>query len=204
MYVKVVLDNVGKKFGARSLFAKISAEIVSGQCLAVTGRNGSGKSTLLKIIAGLVRPSTGQIRFTLDKAVILKEGITYSGLVSPDMAMYNPLTGIENIIFWTKVSGVAYSKSQAEELCSQLGLDGAGSDQVSNYSTGMKQRLKLAVIKAVNPPVWLLDEPSTNLDKDGRNMVKALIADAVRQHAVIIATNEAEEAQYATSEIRLY
>lgn len=201
MHIKVVLDNVGKKFGDRSLFSGITAEIVNGHCLVVTGCNGSGKSTLLKIIAGLARPSTGQIRFTLDNSVTPRIG--YSGLVSPDMAMYKTLTGIENITFWTKVRGVACSKSQAEELCSQVGIGGAGSEQVSTYSTGMSQRLKLAVIKAVNPPVWLLDEPSTNLDKGGKSMVKELIADAVRKNVVIMATNEAEEALYATSKIEL-
>lgn len=204
MCIKVVLDNVGKRFGDRSLFSRISAEIVGGHCLVVTGRNGSGKSTLLKIIAGLIRPSTGQVQFTLDNnTVIPKERTAYAGLVSPDMAMYKTLTGIENIIFWTMVCGIACSKSRAEELCNQVGLGGAGSEQVFTYSTGMRQRLKFAVIQAVNPPVWLLDEPSTNLDERGKSMVKALITDAVKMNAVIIATNEAEEARYATSKIEL-
>ena len=74
----------------------------------------------------------------------------------------------------------------------------------ATYSTGMRQRLKLAVIEAINPPVWLLDEPSSNLDVSGRSIVKELIAGAVRRKAVVIlATNEVEEALYGTSTIRL-
>jgi heme exporter protein A len=205
MYIKIVMDNISKRFGERLLFSNISAEVANGQCLAVTGCNGSGKSTLLKIIAGLVRPNSGQIRLILDNTPSPKERISYTGFVSPDMAMYAALTGIENIIFWTKVRGVACSKSEAEKLCCQMGLGGAGCDMVATYSTGMRQRLKLAVIKAINPPVWLLDEPSSNLDISGRNIVKELIVDAVRQNAaVILATNEVEEALYGNSTIELY
>ncbi|WP_425059904.1 Linearmycin resistance ATP-binding protein LnrL [Sporomusa carbonis] len=204
MYIRIVIDNIGKSFGERLLFSNISAEVASRQCLAVTGCNGSGKSTLLKIIAGLVRPSTGRIGFTLDNTFSPKERINYTGFVSPDVAMYAALTGIENIIFWTKVRGVACSKSESEKLCCQVGLGRAGGDPVSTYSTGMRQRLKLAVIKAMNPPVWLLDEPSSNLDVSGRTIVKELIADAVGQNAcVILATNEVEEALYANSKIEL-
>lgn len=204
MHIKIAIDNIGKIFGKKLLFSEISTEIDSGQCLAITGRNGSGKSTLIKIIAGLIRPSAGQISFILDNKIVLKDRINYIGMVSMDMAMYTALTAIENILFWTKVRGVACSRRQAEELCCQVGLCTAGGDPVSTYSTGMRQRLKLAVIKAVNPPVWLLDEPSSNLDENGRNLVNQMIANAVRQNrVVIIASNEVGEVQYATNKIEL-
>ncbi len=204
MYSRIVIHNIGKRFGERLLFSNVCAEATSGQCLVVTGCNGSGKSTLLKIIAGLVRPSTGQVRLTLDNMPSPKEIFFYTGLVSPEVAMYAALTGIENIIFWTKVRGVPCSKSEAAYFCCQMGLGKGSCDLVATYSTGMRQRLKLAVIKAINPPIWLLDEPSSNLDGSGRSIVKELIADAVRQNiAVILATNESEEALYGKSTIEL-
>ncbi|CQR73700.1 Glutamine transport ATP-binding protein GlnQ [Sporomusa ovata DSM 2662] len=204
MHIRILIDNIGKRFGERLLFSNISAEVASGQCLSVTGCNGSGKSTLLKIITGLVRPSTGRIRLTLDNTSSPKEQISYTGFVSPEMAMYTALTGIENIIFWTKVRGVPSSKSEAEKLCCQVGLGKTGCDPVATYSTGMRQRLKLAVIKGINPLVWILDEPSSNLDVSGRIIVKELIADAVRQNAaVILATNEVEEVLYGDSTLEL-
>ena len=204
MESRIVVDNIGKSFGERLLFSNVFAEIASGQCLAVTGCNGSGKSTFLKIIAGLVRPTAGQVKLVIDNRICPKERIHYIGIVSPEVSMYAALTGVENIIFWTKMRGVPCSKAEAENFCRQMGLGKSGWDLVATYSTGMRQRLKLAVIKAVNPPVWLLDEPSSNLDDSGRELVKELIFAAVSQKvAVILATNESEEALYGKSTVTL-
>ncbi|HWR44738.1 ABC transporter ATP-binding protein [Sporomusa sp.] len=201
--IKIVLDNVGKRFGDKVLFENISAGFNAGQCLAVTGKNGSGKSTLLKIVAGLVRPSAGQVRFG-GKELSVSERLACTGLVSPDMAMYVALTGVENILFWTKVSGVACAAADAAAFCCQAGLGSAGGDLVQTYSTGMRQRLKLAVLTAISPPVWLLDEPSSNLDAGGKAFVRELIETAIRKKvAVLLATNELEEAGYASGKIEL-
>lgn len=204
MNIRILIDNVSKSFGEKLLFSNICAEGTSGQCLVVAGCNGSGKSTFLKIIAGLVRPTTGQVRLTVDNLPSQKERKYYTGFVTPEASMYGALTGTENIIFWTKMRGVLCSEPEAEQLCYQMGLGNAGCDLVSTYSTGMKQRLKLAVIKAVNPPVWLLDEPSSNLDGSGKDIVQELIFDACRKKcSVILATNEAEEALYGKITIKL-
>lgn len=204
MDIRIVVDNIGKSFGEKRLFSNVFAEIAGGQCLTVTGCNGSGKSTFLKIIAGLVRPTAGQVKLILDNRLCPKERIYYMGLVAPEVSMYLALTGIENIIFWTKMRGISCSKVEAENFCQQMGLGKSGCDLVSTYSTGMRQRLKLAVIKAVNPPIWLLDEPSSNLDDGGKELVKELIFAAVAQKAaVMLATNESEEAMYGKSTITL-
>lgn len=204
MEIRIEVDNIGKSFGEKLLFSNVFAEIVSGQCLTVTGCNGCGKSTFLKIIAGLVRPTVGQVRLLLDNRPSPKAQLYYMGLVSPEVSMYAALTGIENIIFWTKMRGVPCSKEEAEKLCQQMGLGKAGCDLVATYSTGMRQRLKLAVIKAINPPIWLLDEPSSNLDINGRELVKELIFAAISQNVVVIlATNESGEALYGNSTIKL-
>lgn len=204
MDITLFIDQIGKKFGHRLLFANLRAEVASGQCLTVTGPNGSGKSTLLKIIAGLVRPSSGQIRLTPANGRPLRAPGAYTGLVSPDLAMYGALTGMENIIFWAKLRGIACSQAEAGRLCRRLGLGGAGDERVAAYSTGMRQRLKLAVLAAINPPLWLLDEPSSNLDAGGRTLVQELIAGAARQQAaIVLATNEAEEARYGNTKIEL-
>lgn len=204
--MEIYLENIGKRFGGRILFENVNARFRAGQCLAVTGRNGSGKSTLLKIVAGLLRPSAGHVRFLDAKGAILsKEQQQASiGMVSPDMAMYTALTGIENILFWTKVRGVSCTPAAAEAFCHEAGLGQAGLAPVQTYSTGMRQRLKLAVGKSLEPCVWLLDEPSSNLDTDGKAYVQELMASALRNKAVILlATNEPEEVRYATDKIEL-
>ena len=206
--IQIVVENVGKHFGGRWLFEHISAGISAGQCLAITGHNGSGKSTLLKIVAGLIRPSQGRVQFFCNSSgreLDLNERLGCIGLVAPDMTMYTALTGIENILFWTKVRGIVCSPDEATAFCQQTGLArSVARQQVQTYSTGMRQRLKLAVLIAINPAVWLLDEPSTNLDKDGKALVGEMVTAAVRRKAVVLlATNEPEEAGYASTTVEL-
>lgn len=204
--VEIRLCNIEKRFGNKLLFANINLQLGAGQCLAVTGSNGSGKSTLLKIVAGLLRPSSGHVRFLDERGKILSKEQQQAciGMVSPDLGMYAALTGIENILFWTKVRGFSYTQAEAEVFCREAGLGRAGFAQVQTYSTGMRQRLKLAVAKALRPCVWLLDEPFTNLDTDGKTYVQELIESARRDKAaILLATNEPEEARYATDKIEL-
>ncbi|MEG6584469.1 ABC transporter ATP-binding protein [Dendrosporobacter sp. 1207_IL3150] len=201
--MKIVLANISKRFGSRLLFENINIELHSGQCLAITGDNGTGKSTLLKIISGLTRPATGSIAIHYNNLSNINNRPKF-GLVSPDMAMYKALTAIENITFWSKLLGLSITESQAKELCGTVGLAGSEYKQLSTYSTGMFQRLKLATIMAVNPLVWLLDEPSSNLDESGKQIVKDVINRAVNSNsAVFLATNEAKEAEYANFKIKL-
>lgn len=204
---RIILDHIGKYFGDRPLFTNLCAEISGGQCVAITGHNGSGKSTLLKIVAGLLRPSAGQVRFfgpDPNRQLTASERLACTGMAAPDMAMYTALTGVENILFWAKVRGSGCTPAQARECCRRVGLYQAADQQVQSYSTGMRQRLKLAVLVALRPSVWLLDEPSSNLDAQGRAMVGELIVKAVDGGAaVLIATNEAEESGYACAQIAL-
>jgi len=202
--MRVLLENISKSFEGKLLFDNINAELIAGQCLAVTGCNGSGKSTLLKIVAGLVRPSTGKVSCNWPDLAEYQDYQHFIGLISPEAAMYSALTGIENILFWTKVRGMICNEVQASEWCRYVGLAGSDREAVQVYSTGMRQRLKLAVMLAINPRVWLLDEPTANLDDNGRDLVEKIIDRAVcNGSAVMLATNESREVGYASCKISL-
>lgn len=202
--MRVLLENISKSFEGKLLFDNINAELIAGQCLAVTGCNGSGKSTLLKIVAGLVRPSTGKVSCNWPDLAEYQDYQHFTGLISPEAAMYSALTGIENILFWTKVRGMICNEVQASEWCRYVGLAGSDREAVQVYSTGMRQRLKLAVMLAINPRVWLLDEPTANLDDNGRDLVEKIIDRAVcNGSAVMLATNESREVGYASCKISL-
>ena len=99
-------------YGRRALFSEVSAEVAPGQCLVVSGANGAGKSTLLKIIAGLLRPETGQVEFGGPR-----------GYAAPDVQLYGELTGAENLAFFARLRGV--SGSDYGELLRQVGLPAA-------------------------------------------------------------------------------
>ena len=203
--VNVELIDIKKQFGPKVLFSGLNCSIQSGDCLEISGRNGSGKSTLLKIIAGLSRPSAGRVRIRLNgQEVADTDRYRLIGMVSPEVVMYNELTGVENIKFLTQVRGGAVSDAEIAQCCESVGLNLYKYSLAQTYSTGMKQRLKLAAMLTIQPTLWLLDEPASNLDAEGRLIVAKTIRFALGYGAaVVIASNEPWEASYANQKIAL-
>ena len=204
--IQVELTDVAKCYGMRRLFEHININVKSGEHLAVTGPNGSGKSTLLKIIAGLVRPSAGTVQLLTNgnQKIGQSDRARFIGLISPEIVFYSSLTAYENIRLLTRAAGMNVSPEDIKACLQTLGLLDRFHDLVANYSTGMHQRLKFALLLALQPPLWLLDEPSSNLDAAGKQLIADLIQQALAsQTAIIMATNEAEEANYAQKKISL-
>ena len=171
-------------YGRRGLFSQVEAEVAPGRTLVVTGANGSGKSTLLRIIAGLLRPDEGRVDFT-----------GRCGYAAPDVQLYGELTAEENVTFFSRLLGVSPDDNTAR--LSEVGLPRTrGGDLVSAYSSGMRQRLKLAVSRLGEPPLLLWDEPTATLDELGRTMADTILT---RHRAAggiaVIATNDAAEAE---------
>jgi heme exporter protein A len=190
--------DISKAFGKRVICREANIQLGTGESLAVVGPNGSGKSTLVKIIAGLMRADSGTITHTIgDKAVAPREWYRHIGLVSPELALYEELTGFENLDFANCVGGWGKSADDYAAVLDEVGLEGRGGDLVATYSSGMKQRLKYAAAFLKEPLLLLLDEPTANLDEDGVARVWASLAR--RQLALIIATNEPQEAERAQS-----
>lgn len=203
--VVVELIRVSKKYGRRQLFADINQRIGPGECVGITGPNGSGKSTLIKIIAGLLRPSAGIVQVQMDgKVMDAEKRMACFGLISPELLFYQAMTGYENLQFLVRARGLALADDQLLNCLETVGLSGRQQERVGTYSTGMRQRLKFAVLEALRPPVWLLDEPASNLDEEGKKLVKRLVDNALAQQAaVVIATNDLEEVRYAGQKIAL-
>lgn len=194
-----------KKYGARTIFTEVAFSVQAGECLGVTGHNGSGKSTLLKIIAGVVRASSGSIRIGHDGlAWNEEERLSYLGMVSPEMQMYDALSGYENLILLAGARGVPITAAEAAGLCDRVGLGKKGAELVKTYSTGMKQRLKFGLLLGSKAPVWLLDEPSSGLDREGKRIILELLPPALEQgRLIILATNDEAEVAYAHKTIAL-
>lgn len=191
------LDNVAMAFGSRVLFEGLSARVKAGHTVVVTGANGSGKSTLLKIVAGLARPEAGIVRIvgkTGARVEAATERRHYLGYAAPDVQLYGELTGDENVLFFARLRGTAIDVS---ELLTRVGLSrGRGSDRVSEYSSGMRHRLKLAVSLIGSPSLLIWDEPTATLDPDGAKIVDALLAAHGRAGGIaVVATNDPAEAE---------
>jgi heme exporter protein A len=197
-------DNLGKQFGSRKVFAGLSLDLHAGQSLAITGRNGTGKSTLLMLLLGLYHPSRGTVSYSCDGTILTDSEIRFrTSLVSPYLNLYDQLTGEENLVFLATLAGVNLTGKRLDELLATVGLEGRGVDRVGTYSSGMKQRLKYAAALLKDPAYLFLDEPTSNLDADGKQAVQRIIAERRPHSVVVIATNEEEEYSLADGIIRL-
>ena len=196
--------NLGKHYTETLLFKDISFELHPGEVLAITGWNGSGKSTLLRIIAGLVRPSSGKVKMSFQGESVPKESRRrFVGMVAPAFSLYDELTALENLEFFCKVRGIAYDRKSCLGMMERAGLSENSHKLCRNYSSGMKQRLKLAQALLHNPPLLLLDEPGCNLDSKGMKIVEEIISAQRQRGMTVIASNEKREVDYGDRVINL-
>jgi heme exporter protein A len=147
-----------------------------GEFVMLLGPNGAGKTTLLRILSMLMRPSEGRVELAgipSDKAKpSIRELI---GVISHQTFLYEDLNAAENLGFYGQLYGVANLKARIAEVLEIVGLANRAQDRVRTYSRGMQQRLSIARAILHNPPVLLLDEPDTGLDRQASDMLSKLI-----------------------------
>lgn len=204
--VEIHLNHVSQVFEGRAVLHQITCSFHGGQVTAVTGANGSGKSTLLRIAARLMLPSSGTVDTIRDGAPV--GGAEYRSILSmatPEMELYTRLTVRENLSFLLSARGAACGEEDLKALTARVGLPPEVLPRtVGQLSTGMRQRVRLAVLLGVDAEIWLLDEPGLALDERGR----ALLMNEVRRAAergrlVLWATNDREEREAADACVEL-
>ncbi|HSS44841.1 MAG TPA: ABC transporter ATP-binding protein [Thermoanaerobaculia bacterium] len=183
--------DLSKSFAGPPLFTALSFRVEKG-LFAVTGRNGSGKTTLIKILASLLRPGAGTVRIErAGKELSGDERRLAVGWAGPDLAFYDDLSAVENLVFFRKAAGWRVDATELERRLADSGLDPLSARRrVGGYSTGMKQRLRIAFALLFDPPVLLLDEPALGLDAEGRAAVEGVIAGRRREAVVVVASND--------------
>lgn len=201
---QIVLQRVGKVFNDRPVLRDISATITAPGAWIVSGPNGSGKSTLLRIIAGLLTPTEGEVLYLYNgERLTAHQQRQAVGMVAPDMAIYRPLTALENLRFFARARGLAVQNSDLLEWLEKVQLRSRAHDPVATFSTGMVQRLKLLTALLHRPPVLLLDEPGSNLDEAGTIFIQQTVKEYARHGIVVIATNDIRELGYGEPLIQL-
>ncbi len=203
--VRITFSGLGKRFGSRTVLKGLSGELRARCVVAVTGPNGSGKSTLLNLLAGVMRPSSGSVSYlATDTPVPRHRWHTLSGVAGPDMAVYEELSALENLRFFARLRGLARTDGELERVLADLGLAARDARRlVATFSSGMKQRVKLAQAVVHEPAVLLLDEPSSNLDETGHDTIAALVKSLRGRAAVAIATNDPREMAWGDERIQL-
>ncbi len=192
-------DSLSKTFGPRTLFRELTGAVAPATVVAVVGPNGSGKSTFLRILAGLMRPSSGRV--TWNGALGERPKI---GFAAPYLQLYSELSAHENLHFFSRLGGEPLGAEAIRERLEEIGLVAADHHkQVSSFSSGMLQRLRIAFALLGAPPVLFLDEPGSNLDEAGRKVVRRVVREQAGRGSAILATNDPEEAALADIQISL-
>lgn len=202
--VRIKLDDVGKRFGPNWLFKKLTFDVGAGEKIALLGHNGSGKSTLIQIISGFIRPTTGSVTYQVnDISIPEDEKYKYISFDAPYIELPEELTAIEFLDFYIKHKSFIPGISPAS-LIKIAFLDDAKHQPVKSFSSGMKQRLKLACALLSSSEIVLLDEPLTNLDDNGVVFYKNLIDKFAGEKTIIICSNRINDEIFCcTKEIKL-
>lgn len=192
----ISLTNTGKRYNREWIFRHCSYIFTSGKSYAITGPNGSGKSTLLQVIAGATLHNEGTVEYqaTGNKQWAINNEQHYKNIsiAAPYLELVEEMTAKEMLAFHSKFKSLIQSLS-IEEMLKIVGLESAANKQIRYFSSGMKQRLKLAQAFFSNTPVLLLDEPTTNLDADGTALYQTLISNYTKDKLVIVSSNVKEE-----------
>jgi ABC-type multidrug transport system ATPase subunit len=200
--MQITLTNTGKRFNREWIFRHCSYTFTSGKNYAITGPNGSGKSTLLQVIAGATLHNEGTIEYqTADNPSVPAGGHRTTdamyhyksiSIAAPYLELIEEMTAKEMLDFHSKFKPLIQSLG-IEDILNIVGLEKAVNKQLRYFSSGMKQRLKLAQAFFSNTPVLLLDEPTTNLDADGIALYQSLISHYTKDKLVIVSSNVKEE-----------
>jgi len=191
--ISITLNKVGRRFNRDWIFRGIDYTFTSGESYAILGPNGSGKSTLLQVLNGSLSPSTGDISFLNNETKIDIETVfNYLSLAAPYLELIEEFSLEEVIDFHFKFKPYKAGISK-ESLIELLSLPGSKSKLVRYFSSGMKQRLKLALAFCSDTPMLMLDEPTSNLDTQGVDWYLSLVERFAEGRLTIVCSNQQHE-----------
>ncbi len=186
------IDDLKKRYGAAYALNGVSLTVAAGELFGLLGPNGAGKTTLLSIIAGLLDANAGAVK--LDGRPFRRadrELRRWVGIGTQDLAVYPDLTARENVVFFGMLYGLggASLNTRAEELLTAVGLHDRADDRAGTFSGGMKRRLNLAVAVVHSPRLLLLDEPTTGVDPQSRNLIFEIVRKLNREGMTVVYTS---------------
>lgn len=204
--INLKCTDITKSYNGKVIFKNVNINLTERTSLVINGRNGSGKSTLLKVISHLIRLDKGKIELEINDKLILKEKyFSKIGFLSPYINLYDELTGRENLdLFYNlKVEQKNNKEEEIKYLLEKVGLYKRRDDLIRNYSSGMKQRLKIAFAVINKPALLLMDEPRTNLDEEGISVVYKIAEEQKKRGILLLATNERDDNEICDSSLNI-
>jgi ABC-type multidrug transport system ATPase subunit len=191
--ITIAVEGLGKKFNREWIFRDMNYTFQGGQTHAITGPNGSGKSTLLQILWGQMPPSLGTVRYTRASGEVNADDIYKNiAIAAPYLDIIDEFTLLEQLKFHFKLktprNGMTYM-----EMLEIMNMKQAQDKYISNFSSGMRQRVKLALAFFSNADIFFLDEPGTNLDNQSFNWYQEQLRNLPSHALIFIASNQASE-----------
>ncbi len=201
--MRIYLDNAGKRYNREWIFRQVNFEFESGNSYAITGANGTGKSTLLQVLSGALMLNEGHCTWNENNEK-LRESEVYTriSLCAPYLELVEEMTLTEFLAFHQSFKPFLPGMGIAE-IIAEIGLQKASAKRIGQYSSGMKQRVKLAQGIFSDTPVVLLDEPCTNLDTEGIELYNKLIEDYCAHRLTVVSSNDETEYQFCKEIINI-
>jgi ABC-type multidrug transport system ATPase subunit len=189
----ITVGDLSKRFNREWIFRHVNYSFQPGNTYAVTGPNGSGKSTLLQVMWGQMPPSSGTIVYQNNRVLIpIEQAFRHLSIATPYMDLIEEFTLTEMLNFHFKLKKLR-NGLKAEELISRMYLEGSAEKQLINFSSGMKQRLKLALAFFTEARAYFLDEPGTNLDRRAFDWYLSELQSLPKDSLIFIASNNPDE-----------
>lgn len=192
--ISLHVHDLTKKFNRHTIFSALSFEHEKG-VLGISGVNGSGKSTLLKSLAFLIRPNSGSIVWKEDGRELDQGQLkANTGFAAPYINLYSELSVIENLRFLIEASGISANENTLVALLERVQIPHLKDQLFGSLSTGQQQRAKLASVLVRDPGVLMLDEPGSNLDEKGHELVAQIVKHASETNKLVfLASNDPNE-----------
>ena len=201
--MKVSLTDAGKRFNRDWIFRHFTYTFEKGNSYAIIGPNGSGKSTLLQVLSGSMQLSEGSGQWSLANGELVNEQVYRQvSICAPYLEVVEEMTLREFLEFHHHFKPF-FSTFSIDNIISIVGLQEAGRKQIRYYSSGMKQRVKLAQAIFSDTPFLLLDEPCTNLDITGIELYHQLIDQYCTNRLVIVSSNDEVEYRFCREKINI-
>ncbi len=202
--MRISVRELGKKYGKQWIFRNLDFDFDSSASYAITGPNGSGKSTLLQLLTGIFPPTKGKIAYQDEHSETIEEESFYQyfDVVTPYLELIEEFTLQEFLEFHFKFKTPKVGLS-IEEVVTKMYLTDDKNKFIKNFSSGMKQRLKLGIAFYSQSPVCFLDEPTSNLDEKGVAWYKNHVKEALKEKLVIISSNQKYEYDFCDKIIHI-
>ncbi len=202
--MEVILHKATKRFGREVIFKDVDRTLHSGSRTVILGPNGSGKSTLLQVIGGAIALNDGEVQHRLNGSTVPEDEVYRSvSIASPYLGLYEDLSLQQAIEMHARFKPFR-SGLNVSDIARIAYLDHALKKPVLNFSSGMKQRLKLALAILSDTPLLLLDEPGSNLDEQAVKWFNSILEEHVGDRTLVVASNrQPVEYQLCTQQIEM-